>query len=61
MKNGSEKTKISIGRHGGLNGDGFLATGKWRTFLYETSPKKPTDINRNRFEIKDSMKLAEHS
>jgi len=56
--------KVSMGRKGGINGDRLkkdIATGKWRTFPYETSSKKPEDINHNWFEIKDFVKLIENN
>ena len=54
--------KVSIGRAGGQFGDKLqedIATGKWRTFLYETSTKKSVDINRNWFGIEDFVNLVE--
>jgi hypothetical protein len=56
--------KVSIGRSGGKYGGKLkedITTGKWHTFVYETSSKKPVDLNRNWFWIEDFVNLIDHN
>jgi hypothetical protein len=55
---------VSMGREGGIRGNKLkddISTGKWRTFKYETSSKKPEDINPNWFKVEDFVKMLEQS
>ena len=54
--------KVSMGRFGGINGvklQGDINSGKWKTFLYETSSINSDDINRNWFRIADFVNIIE--
>ena len=55
---------VSMGREGGLRGNKLkedIDSGSWCKYRYETSSKRPKDINRNWFLVEDFIKLLEQS
>jgi hypothetical protein len=54
--------KSSMGRNKGINGEllrNDIATRKWQSFKYETSSKRPSELNKNWFLIEDFINLID--